>query len=127
MVRRKRGGSRSDHRNRTRRAGDMVDHGLVVVSVEDQLRAALGNCLAKTAGADQAAVPGRRSGDRRVVDQHDAEQSLIGEFGKLRFKTIRLRLVAVKHGGAEFALKGADGKYLPEVLLDLDYWALMPL
>ena len=40
---------------------------------------------------------------------------------------IRLRLVAVKHGGAEFALKGADGKYLPEVLLDLDYWALMPL
>ena len=40
---------------------------------------------------------------------------------------IRLRLVAVKQGGAEFALKGADGKYLPEVLLDLDYWALMPL
>jgi len=40
---------------------------------------------------------------------------------------IRLRLVAVKHGGADFALKGADGKYLPEVLLDLDYWALMPL
>ena len=40
---------------------------------------------------------------------------------------IRLRLVAAKHGGAEFALKGADGKYLPEVLLDLDYWALMPL
>ncbi len=40
---------------------------------------------------------------------------------------IRLRLVAVKQGAAEFALKGADGKYAPEVLLDLDYWALMPL
>ena len=40
---------------------------------------------------------------------------------------IRLRLVAVKHGAREFALKGADGKYLPDVLLDLDYWALMPL
>lgn len=40
---------------------------------------------------------------------------------------IRLRLVAVKQGAAPFALKGADGKYLPEVLLDLDYWALMPL
>ena len=39
---------------------------------------------------------------------------------------IRLRLVATK-GGAPFALKGDDGKYLPEVLLDLDYWALMPL
>ena len=24
------------------------------------------------------------------------------------------------------ALRGADGKYLPEVLLDLDYWALIP-
>ncbi len=39
---------------------------------------------------------------------------------------IRLRLVATK-GGAPFALKGEDGKYLPDVMLDLDYWALMPL
>jgi 2-methylfumaryl-CoA hydratase len=38
---------------------------------------------------------------------------------------LRLRLVATK-GGAPFALRGEDGKYLPEVLLDLDYWALMP-
>ncbi|MGO4852580.1 MaoC family dehydratase [Phaeovulum sp. W22_SRMD_FR3] len=40
---------------------------------------------------------------------------------------IRLRTVAVKQGAAPFALKEAGGKYLPEVLLDLDYWALMPL
>ncbi|MCW1950022.1 MAG: MaoC family dehydratase [Octadecabacter sp.] len=39
---------------------------------------------------------------------------------------IRLRLVATK-GGEVGALKGDDGKYLPEVLLDLDYWALMPV
>ncbi|MDO6726142.1 MaoC family dehydratase [Cognatishimia sp. 1_MG-2023] len=39
---------------------------------------------------------------------------------------IRLRLVATK-GGAPFELKGEDGKYLPDVLLDLDVWALMPL
>ncbi|ANT59700.1 hypothetical protein AYJ57_04535 [Salipiger sp. CCB-MM3] len=38
---------------------------------------------------------------------------------------LRLRLVATK-GGAPFALKGEDGKYRPEVLLDLDYWALIP-
>jgi 2-methylfumaryl-CoA hydratase len=38
---------------------------------------------------------------------------------------IRLRLVATT--GAAGALRGADGKYLPDVLLDLDYWALMPL
>ncbi|MGJ8604448.1 MAG: MaoC family dehydratase [Marivita sp.] len=39
---------------------------------------------------------------------------------------VRLRLVAVKDGGS-FELKGEDGKYLPHVLLDLDYWALMPV
>ena len=38
---------------------------------------------------------------------------------------IRLRLVATK--GEAFGLRGADGKYLPDVLLDFDYWALMPL
>jgi 2-methylfumaryl-CoA hydratase len=40
---------------------------------------------------------------------------------------IRLRLVAVKGASAGFPLRGADGKYLPEVLLDLDYWALLPV
>ncbi|SMX39167.1 MaoC family dehydratase [Octadecabacter ascidiaceicola] len=39
---------------------------------------------------------------------------------------IRLRLVATK-GGEVGTLKGDDGKYLPHVLLDLDYWALMPV
>ncbi|MDX1786176.1 MAG: hypothetical protein R3210_08605, partial [Roseovarius sp.] len=39
---------------------------------------------------------------------------------------LRLRLVATK-GGAPFALKGEDGRYLPDVLLDLDYWALVPV
>jgi 2-methylfumaryl-CoA hydratase len=37
---------------------------------------------------------------------------------------LRLRLVATK--GSAGQLRGADGKYLPEVLLDLDYWALIP-
>jgi 2-methylfumaryl-CoA hydratase len=40
---------------------------------------------------------------------------------------IRLRLVAVTSGTKPFDLKGNDGKYLPGVLLDLDYWALMPM
>lgn len=39
---------------------------------------------------------------------------------------IRLRLVATK-GGAAFELKTEQGKYQPDVLLDLDYWALMPV
>jgi 2-methylfumaryl-CoA hydratase len=52
-----------------------------------------------------------------VLDKADTDAPGVG--------AIRLRLVATK-GGAPFALKGEDGKYLPEVLLDLDYWALMP-
>lgn len=41
---------------------------------------------------------------------------------------LRVRLVALKDrpAGDGFAPKDADGRYLPEVLLDLDYWALMP-
>ncbi|WP_417742192.1 MaoC family dehydratase [Salipiger sp.] len=52
-----------------------------------------------------------------VLDKADTPAPGVG--------AIRLRLVATK-GGAPFALRGEDGKYLPDVLLDLDYWALMP-
>ena len=37
---------------------------------------------------------------------------------------LRLRLVATK--GAAEVLRAQDGKYHPDVLLDLDYWALVP-
>lgn len=52
-----------------------------------------------------------------VLDKADTSAPGVG--------AIRLRLVATK-GGNPFKLKGDDGKYLPDVLLDLDYWALMP-
>ena len=39
---------------------------------------------------------------------------------------LRLRLVATK-GGTPFELHGMDKKYLPDVLLDLDYWVLVPM
>ncbi|PPB82150.1 L-erythro-3-methylmalyl-CoA dehydratase [Albidovulum inexpectatum] len=39
---------------------------------------------------------------------------------------LRLRLVAVRAEAPDFALRGEDGKYLPDVLLDLDYWVLAP-
>jgi 2-methylfumaryl-CoA hydratase len=38
---------------------------------------------------------------------------------------MRLRLVATK-GGDVGDLRGTDGKYMPDVLLDLDYWVLLP-
>ncbi|CAM3252042.1 2-methylfumaryl-CoA hydratase [Paracoccus aminovorans] len=40
---------------------------------------------------------------------------------------LRLRLVAHKGGAGDHRLKNAEGKYAPEVLLDLDYWALIPV
>lgn len=53
-----------------------------------------------------------------VLDKAETEAPGVG--------AIRLRLVATK-GGEPFELRGEDGKYLPDVLLDLDYWALMPM
>ena len=40
---------------------------------------------------------------------------------------IRLRLVAVTAAGVAGSRLDSAGKYLPHVLLDLDYWALMPV
>lgn len=39
---------------------------------------------------------------------------------------LRLRLVATKGRDETTTLRGDDGKYAPGVLLDLDYWALVP-
>ena len=39
---------------------------------------------------------------------------------------LRLRLVAAKVGGEAFALKDEAGRHDPSVLLDLDYWVLIP-
>jgi len=53
-----------------------------------------------------------------VLDKADTEAPGVG--------AVRLRLVAHKAELAPFTLRGDDGKYAPGVLLDLDYWALMP-
>lgn len=39
---------------------------------------------------------------------------------------LRLRLVATQGRDESMTLRGDDGKYAPGVLLDLDYWALIP-
>ncbi|MFL6090066.1 MAG: MaoC family dehydratase [Aeromicrobium sp.] len=39
---------------------------------------------------------------------------------------LRMRLVATKGRDESMTLKGDDGKYVEGVLLDLDYWALIP-
>jgi len=48
--------------------------------------------------------------------------------GRRDVGAIRVRTVATKdQPAAEHPYKDADGKYLPSVLLDFDYWVLMPL
>ncbi|MEJ8475834.1 MaoC family dehydratase [Roseibium algae] len=47
--------------------------------------------------------------------------------GRTDVGALRLRLVATKNRPcADFPMKSADGKYEDGVLLDFDYWALMP-
>ncbi len=54
-----------------------------------------------------------------VLDKAETANPTVG--------ALRLRLVAVKNApSGEMALRGDDGKYAPGVVLDLDYWALMP-
>lgn len=54
-----------------------------------------------------------------VLDKAETSNPTVG--------AVRLRLAAVKNAPAsDFRLKGEDGKYLPDVLLDLDLWVLMP-
>lgn len=53
----------------------------------------------------------------QVLDKADTPAPGVG--------AVRLRLVATK--GEPFALRDDHGKYLPEVLLDLDVWVLMPM
>ena len=53
-----------------------------------------------------------------VLDKAETEVPGVG--------LVRLRLVATSDGSVG-AVKGEDGKYLSGVLLDLDYWAVMPV
>ncbi|MFK7941407.1 MAG: MaoC family dehydratase [Paracoccaceae bacterium] len=54
-----------------------------------------------------------------VLDKSETSDPNVG--------ALRLRLVAVKNRTAEdFPLKGADGRYAEGVVLDFDYWVLMP-
>jgi 2-methylfumaryl-CoA hydratase len=53
----------------------------------------------------------------RTLDKADTNTPSVG--------AVRLRLVAYK-SDAVFQLKQENGKYMPQVLLDLDYWVVMP-
>ena len=56
--------------------------------------------------------------DKAVPSSWDVEAPGVG--------ALRLRLVATKGRDESMTLRGEDGKYAEGVLLDLDYWALVP-
>ena len=53
-----------------------------------------------------------------VLDKAETSRPNVG--------ALRMRLVTTTGSSADFALRGEDGKYEPDVLLDLDYWCLVP-
>ena len=53
-----------------------------------------------------------------VLDKADTDAAGVG--------ALRLRLVATKGDSGAFPSRDEAGKYRPDVLLDLDYWAVMP-
>ena len=69
----------------------------------------LGDCL----------VGGALSFERDLLDRAETAAPGVG--------ALRMRLVAVRDGTPPFQLRDAAGKYAPDVLLDLDYWVLMPV
>ena len=113
-----------DHRESSGRLGACIVYGGVVISLARALSFnGLGNLLhilAINAGAHANPCV---AGDTvyawsEVLDKAD----LRDDAGALR-----LRLVATKnHPAEDFPMRDEQGKYRPEVLLDFDYWGLMP-
>ena len=116
----------NDHAERNGRLGAVIVYGGVVISLARALSfnglANLWHILAINAGTHaNPAIAGDTVftwsevlGKAPLVDRDDCG-------------ALRLRLVATRNRPChDFPLRGADGRYLPEVLLDLDYWGLMP-
>jgi 2-methylfumaryl-CoA hydratase len=117
----------NDHVERQGRLGACIVYGGVVISIARALSAnGLANALLILGiNAGTHANP-CLAGDTihawsEVLDKAELP-------GRADVGALRLRLVATKNRPCpDFPLRGPDGRYLPEVLLDLDYWALMPM
>ncbi len=116
----------NDHMERQGPLGACIVYGGVVISIARALSFnGLGNMLHILAiNAGTHANP-CVAGDTVYAWSEVLEKAEIA--GREDLGALRLRLVAVKNRPASsFPLKNAEGRYLPEVLLDFDYWGLMP-
>ena len=115
----------NDHAEREGRLGACIVYGGVVISTARALSFnGLGNAqhiLAVNAGTH--ANPAL-AGDTVYAWSEVLETALLG---RPDAAALRLRLVALKNRPATgFPLKDEAGRHLKDVLLDLDYWALIP-
>jgi len=116
----------NDHTERQGRLGACIVYGGVVISLARALSFnGLGNCLHLLAINAGSHVNPCRAGD--TVYAWSEVLATASVPGRADVGALRLRLVAAKdHPCHDFPLRDADGRYLPEILLDLDYWALIP-
>ncbi|MEM5515649.1 MaoC family dehydratase [Henriciella sp. AS95] len=113
------------HAQKDSRFGKRLIYGGVVISIA---RALSFNGL-ESAAQMLAINAGTHAGPLFAGDTIYAWSEILDKT-ELSSKTgaLRLRLVATKnHPGADFPLRGDDGKYHPDVLLDFDYWAAIPI
>ncbi|MEZ5823453.1 MAG: MaoC family dehydratase [Geminicoccaceae bacterium] len=114
----------NDHVEKDGRLGGVIVYGGVIISLARALSFnGLGNAihlLAINAGTHANPCTG---GDTVYAWSEVLDRAELSE----NAGALRLRLVALKNrNAAGFPLRDEKGSYLPEVLLDLDYWALMP-
>ena len=116
----------NEHAERGGRLGRTIVYGGVVISIAKALAFnGLGNMLHLLGINAGAHANPCVAGDTVYAWSEVLDKSDLG--GRADVGALRLRLVALKDAPAKgFPLKGDDGKYLPHVLLDFDYWGLMP-
>lgn len=116
----------NDHVERQGRLGACIVYGGVVISLARALSFnGLGNALHVLALNAGSHVNPCRAGDTVYAWSEVLDRAELP--GRADLGALRLRLVATRDRPChDFPLKDDEGRYLPEVLLDLDYWALMP-
>jgi 2-methylfumaryl-CoA hydratase len=116
----------NDHAERQGRLGACIVYGGVVISLARALSFnGLGNCLHLLAINGGSHVNPCRAGDTVYAWSEVLEVARLAD--RADVGALRLRLVAAKDRPChDFPLKDAEARYLPEILLELDYWALIP-
>jgi 2-methylfumaryl-CoA hydratase len=116
----------NDHTERQGRLGACIVYGGVVISLARALSFnGLANCLHMLAINAGSHVNPCRAGDTVYAWSEVLDTAEIA--GRDDVGALRLRLVATRNRPChDFPLKDGEGKYLPDILLDLDYWALIP-